>query len=379
MNNNGSKNDILVLNQNVSGMNKFLFSHLKKNWKIHSYDVPYPRRFWYQAALKTLNPDIKIWRQKHFTEHMRLMGSVASFRLRSEKAQNIAAKQSNLAEIIFQISGSFNGINGSAKPGALFLSFTTLLAYNEWRPWANFETEHEFNEWFELEKELYQSLQINLCTNDYVRQCLIRDYGVKPERTAVIGYGVNFENLPDFQKKRGSKKILFVGYDFERKGGIQVLKAFQKVRQVVPDAILQIVGPAFLPVEPTPQGVEFYGTIQDRTKVAEFFKEAQFFIMPSICEPFGLVLLEAMAYRNPCIGSTNNAMAEIIDDQKTGYTVPHDDIDALADRMITLLKNPDRCLEMGEAAFQRIKDNFTWELTTAKISREFKKMIELQR
>jgi glycosyltransferase involved in cell wall biosynthesis len=370
-----AEKSLLVLNQNVSGMNQFLFKYLKKNWQMQTHDIPYPKSFRWEAALKTIHPSLHTWRQRHFTEHMRLMGSVRSFKIRSEYAQKVVARNQSGADIIFQISGSFNGIARTDLPGALFLSFTTLLAYNEWRPWANFKTGQEFQQWFELEKALYQKLELLLCTNDYVRQCLVRDYGVKPERTRVIGYGVNFDQMPRFEKNPASQKILFVGYDFERKGGLQVLQAFEKVRKAVPGAVLQIVGPAFLPV-PVPAGVEFYGTVSDRQRIAEFFQQARFFVMPSVCEPFGLVLLEAMAYQNPCIGSNRNAMPEIIHDGVTGYTVAPDDSEALASRMITLLKNPDLCTMMGQAALQRVLANFTWELTTQKINFEFEKLAE---
>jgi len=366
---------ILVLNQNVSGMNRFLFGHLQKKWKLNPHDIPFPKSFRWEAALKTIHPDLRTWRQRHFTEHMRLMGSVRSFKIRSRFAQEVVARNQTDANLVFQISGSFNGLARANLPGALFLSFTTLLAYTEWRPWANFKTEAEFQQWFDLEKELYQRLEILLCTNDYVRQCLIRDYGVLPERTRVIGYGVNFDQMPQFQKNPATQKILFVGYDFERKGGVPVLQAFEKVRKAVPGAVLQIVGPASLPV-PVPDGVEFHGTISDRQRIAEFFQQAQFFVMPSLCEPFGLVLLEAMAYQNPCIGSNRNAMPEIIDDGVTGYIIDPNDTDALASRMITLLKNPDLCATMGQAALQRVLANFTWELTTRKINFEFEKILE---
>jgi glycosyltransferase involved in cell wall biosynthesis len=75
-------------------------------------------------------------------------------------------------------------------------------------------------------------------------------------------------------------------------------------------------------------------------------------------EPFGRVLLEAMAMRKPVVGSRGGAVPEIVVDGETGYTFAPGDSGELAARILDLLEHPDRARAFGEAGYQRLVDEF---------------------
>ena len=87
------------------------------------------------------------------------------------------------------------------------------------------------------------------------------------------------------------------------------------------------------------------------------------FVLPSLYEPFGMVLLEAMAHGLPCIGTKVGAMPEIIADGETGLLVPPVDASALADALERLLTNHDVRRRMGLAGRSRLEEQFTWNRT----------------
>ena len=78
-------------------------------------------------------------------------------------------------------------------------------------------------------------------------------------------------------------------------------------------------------------------------------------------EPFGMVVLEAMAQRKPVIGSRAGGVVEMVVEGKTGYTFPPGDHVELARRLIELLGNPSLAAQMGDAGYQRLLDSFTIE------------------
>jgi glycosyltransferase involved in cell wall biosynthesis len=98
----------------------------------------------------------------------------------------------------------------------------------------------------------------------------------------------------------------------------------------------------------------------DPQRVIDELRRAQLFVMPSRCETWGDVFLEAMAYGVPCVGSANDAIPEIIQDGFTGYVVADGDIAGLADRMSALLANPGLAAHLGKAGRQRVEECFTW-------------------
>ena len=85
------------------------------------------------------------------------------------------------------------------------------------------------------------------------------------------------------------------------------------------------------------------------------------FAMPSRGEGFGLVYLEAMTYGLPCIGATQDAAGEIIDDGVTGFLVDQADTADIADRIVMLLENEDLRRTMGDEGRRRLEREFSYE------------------
>jgi glycosyltransferase involved in cell wall biosynthesis len=75
-------------------------------------------------------------------------------------------------------------------------------------------------------------------------------------------------------------------------------------------------------------------------------------------EPFGMVVLEAMALRKPVIGSGAGGVIEMVVEGETGYTFPPGDSQVLASRVLALLGDPARAASMGEAGYRRVLDHF---------------------
>ena len=93
---------------------------------------------------------------------------------------------------------------------------------------------------------------------------------------------------------------------------------------------------------------------------------ATVFVCPSIYEPFGLVVLEAMACETAVVASRVGGIPEIVVDGETGYLVDYD-IDqrraftrGLVARIEELLRDPARASAMGKAGRQRVMEQFGW-------------------
>jgi len=224
------------------------------------------------------------------------------------------------------------------------------------------------------ERKLFDRLDLIFTLSDWLRGSFIEDFGQNPSKVITVGLGANTKALPGTIPKRSPSpmRILFVGFDFERKGGPFLLEAFAELRQSHPEAELWIVGPQ--PGEPAP-GVHWHGAI-DRSSpegdrlMAELHREATVFVLTSRYEPFGNALLEAMAYGLPCIGSSVCAMPEIIEAGHTGLLVSAANPTALAQALAELAADPARAAAMGEAGFRRLHERFTWEVVSGRIIEE---------
>ncbi len=98
-----------------------------------------------------------------------------------------------------------------------------------------------------------------------------------------------------------------------------------------------------------------------RDDVPALIQAADLFVLPSLAEPFGLVLLEAMALRKPVIATNAGGPREIVAQDETGFLVTPNDSGALAGALVRLLADPVLAKRMGEAGRRRYEANFTAE------------------
>ena len=87
--------------------------------------------------------------------------------------------------------------------------------------------------------------------------------------------------------------------------------------------------------------------------------------MPSFSHAFSLSVLEAMAYKIPCIGVKGEAMAEAI--EGCGYCIEKGNVEELADRLCDLLTNRAQSAAWGEEARKRILANYSWDVVSRRI------------
>ena len=230
------------------------------------------------------------------------------------------------------------------------------------------------SEWRELEKEVYQNATINFTMSTHIQRSMIEQYDCKPEQVACVFAGNNV--MPEGDKPTNpaqyrSKYILFVGVDWERKGGPALAKAFEKVVQAHPDAKLTVVGTS---PELDHPNVNIVGRIP-KTEVGSYYEKAAIFCLPTTLEPFGIVFCEALSYKLPIVATNIAAIPDFVSEGDNGFMVDVNDADTLADRLIYLLNDASICQEFGERGFELGKERYTWQNTGIRIRRHIEEAL----
>jgi D-inositol-3-phosphate glycosyltransferase len=114
---------------------------------------------------------------------------------------------------------------------------------------------------------------------------------------------------------------------------------------------------------------------QSQDTLPYYYSAAEAVVVPSHYESFGMVALEAMACGTPVVASQVGGLAFLIQDGLTGFHVPVGDPEALADRLMALLKNPALKARMGEQAEQFAR-GYRWEVITRKIVEQYQDLLE---
>jgi starch synthase len=221
------------------------------------------------------------------------------------------------------------------------------------------------------ERALYDSIDVIFCMSEDLRQSFLDDFAQSPDKVVTVGVGTNVPApARPPERELTPPRLLFVGKQFERKGGPNVLAAFERLRAEHPDAELWIVGPTRLDLNIP--GVTVHGRISmedpdGERRLAGLYERANAFVMPTFFDALGIAIIEAMAYRLPCIGSTWGAIPELVEEGVTGFLVEPGDEDALLDRMRRLADDPQLSRRMGGAGFERYARRFTWDAAADRI------------
>jgi glycosyltransferase involved in cell wall biosynthesis len=226
----------------------------------------------------------------------------------------------------------------------------------------------EIEKTLQFERRVYNSMERVLTFSQYMRDSIVKNYDIAEDRVMALGAGMNLDEIPEPapDKQYDSQEILFIGVEFERKGGPQLLQAFRALRETHPAAVLHIVGPRKLSIPPPlDTNVKYHGFLskgdpRGRELLRQLFNRSSLFVMPSLYEPFGIAPLEAMAHGIPAILSNGWALPELVTPGLTGELVEVGSVSDLTDQMKALLSSPDLLKQMGERARSEVLAKYTW-------------------
>ena len=186
---------------------------------------------------------------------------------------------------------------------------------------------------------------------DWTKQSLVDDYGIAASKITVIPPGVDTERWlepaePSTDQDAKVTRILFVGGDFGRKGGPDLLAAFANLRSTHGDAIeLHLVTTS--PVESAP-GVTIYDSMTSNSpELIALFHRCDIFCLPTRGDCLPMVLPEAGAAGLALIATDVGAIGDIVRHEESGLLVPIDDVPALEAALNVLITDVPKRAELA--------------------------------
>lgn len=214
-----------------------------------------------------------------------------------------------------------------------------------------------------------------ICISDYVRQ-LVERYGVAPDQCRMIHCGTNLAVKKEFPSTLRDELDLpletpvvgTAGIWRPNKGFPYFIAACELVYERNPYARFLLGGRAYGPDSAyatslwmrgrnlrTLSLLKYTGFMED---IGRFLSALDVFVLPSDCEPFGLVLIEAMARGIPVVATNAGGVPEIVVQGESGLLVPPQSPQAMADAIVHLLSNPLERHQMGETGRLRVEQLF---------------------
>jgi glycosyltransferase involved in cell wall biosynthesis/GT2 family glycosyltransferase len=205
---------------------------------------------------------------------------------------------------------------------------------------------------------------------EWTKQGLVADYDVPPSKITVIPPGVDYERWSAYgeaatRSDAGPLRVLFVGGDLERKGGLDLLAAARSLREAGIDVELDLVTRDEVPEQ---EGVRaHHGLTPNSPALIELYHRADVFCLPTLGDCLPMVLSEAGAVGLPLVSTDVGAIREIVRHEDTGLLVPVADPAALAAALHRLAGEPELRHAMGESARRLVRAQFDAKANAARL------------
>lgn len=212
--------------------------------------------------------------------------------------------------------------------------------------------------------------------SSFLKGKLLSVLSLPQEKVKVVPMPVNpvFETLkPAFRIKRKKKKILSVARYTEQKGISYLLEALKQLKEKGYDFEAEIVGEGPLEDEfrrkieqSSLSGSVFLVAMMPQEKLKILYEKCDLFVLPSMEEGFGMVLVEAQLCKRPVVGVKSGGILDIVEHEKTGLLALPEDSSSLASAIEKLLTNEEYAEELANAGYRSAQEKFSSEAITRK-------------
>ncbi len=203
----------------------------------------------------------------------------------------------------------------------------------------------------------------------------VQELGIQADQIKIVPNGVNLASIRNILQEESSREpvILFVGSLFWRKGVTHLLEAFHQISGEIPGYCLVFVGEGnqreILEKRTRETGLEnrvvFAGNLP-HDDVIRWMRRARVFVLPSIEEGQGVVLLEAMACGTPCIGSNVGGIPDILTPE-CGWLFEPENVQELARTLRNLILQKEEWEEKSHNSRNRVENIYDWDKIASSI------------
>ncbi len=241
----------------------------------------------------------------------------------------------------------------------------------------------------------YRKKKITFDTKSRMSEMFLRGKGLNDVTSVGVGIDLNrieykaeedhelIEQLKKY-KEEGKKLILYIGRIEPRRNIhflLDVVKEVAKTDNVkfimignqgpqhYKDSVFNYIN------ENNLSDVIEYRTFLDQKYLRSVYKQCDVFLLPTIYEIFGMVLLEAMYYRVPVITTLNGGSDLLIKNNVNGYIEENNNLQAWSDRVHYIFTHSDEARGIGEKAHETISNEYTWDALALKFIKIFQKKL----
>jgi glycosyltransferase involved in cell wall biosynthesis len=254
--------------------------------------------------------------------------------------------------VIYMTDATFQQLQG------YYPYFSNLIAYN-------------IRQGIELDKKAFANAAHCMLASEWNKNSAVEDYGTDPAKISVVPCGANMDMIPPAEELKaghtGSCRLLFLGVEWERKGGQIALDTFHLLKEKGVNPQLHIIGcvpPYDLSPEKNITVIPFLNKNDkdDFQRLHQIFLESDFLLLPTRAECAGVVFNEASAYGVPSITTDTGGVGTYVRNGINGFAFPPEaGAGVYADKIMQLLSDRPALRQLNLSARKLYESGLNWD------------------
>jgi len=254
----------------------------------------------------------------------------------------------------------------------IYLRDTTFQLFVNYYPTFFGLSASAIQEGNEIERNAINNSARVIYSSDWAAESAIRFYGLKKERVSIISFGANLLfnyppseelcNIPD----RSCCTLLFVGLDWQRKGGEIAYKTFIRLREDGIKCKLIIVGcNPNLKMDDDVEVVPYLdkNSKPDLNRLLDIYARSHFIVLPTVADCTPIVFSEAAAFGIPVLTTDTGGNSSIIKEGVNGYLFPPGTNEQqYANRIKSILENTTLYQKLRNSSREQFEIKLSWEV-----------------
>jgi glycosyltransferase involved in cell wall biosynthesis len=281
-------------------------------------------------------------------------------------------------DIVFAPAGSIFAWNVPDGVPLVYVSDATFRLADNYHPNCRNLSRAARETMERLERNTIARADLVLYPSEWAAESAIRDYGADPARVHVIPWGANLEDPPDRDavlgcRKPGPCRLLFIGVNWKEKGADMAIETLAELKERGVKAELVICG--CTPPKPVIQeGLTIIPYLdknngEQRNRLFQLYAEADFFLLPTRSDCYGIVFCEAAARGVPSIAPATGGVPHAIHDGETGILMPLNATKTdYAAVIAEIFANPDRLARLKQSSRDAFEARLNWQAWGRRVS-----------
>jgi glycosyltransferase involved in cell wall biosynthesis len=345
-----------------SGTSYYSYQEIKKHHEVESFHYQWS---WFTREWLTMQKSLnkKLYGKHTVVEFLRSYAKYFSRQLdhdlRKKKidllfvsaSPQLIAYMKSTVPVIFMIDATFKQLNG------YYPYFSDISNYN-------------LKQGIELDRKAFERADHCMLTSDWAKQSAVADYGIDVNKISVVPVGANLDHIPPFNENEQaapSCRLLFLGVEWERKGGPIALETFRILQGRGLNPTLHIIGcvpPEDLSGEKNITVIPFLdkNNPTELQKLQSVIAGTDMLLLPTRAECAGVVFSEASAYGIPSISTDTGGVRSVIKEAVNGYLLlPGAQASAYAEKIESLYRQPALLHSLKQTSRKYFESTLNWE------------------